>query len=272
MDDHDLILHHYSGANEEARLFGRVVGVLERLRTWDILGRTLPLSGTIYDIGGGAGVHASWLAGRGYEVQLFDPVSLHVDQATAAAQRLDPDVRFSVEQAEARSISRADGSADVVLLLGPLYHLLERSERMDCLAEVRRLLKPGGVLVAAGISRFAWLMDAYRQGLAEDGEVQAGITHSLETGRSVREPKPGSFLGHYHRPEELEFEIVDAGFGGSRIVGVEGFAWMLADLEQILDSDQEHDALLDQLRQVESEPSMLGVSNHLLALATKPAV
>ncbi len=270
MNDHDPVLLHYSEANEKERLTSRAVGVLERLRTWDIFERFLPPSGVVYDIGGGAGVHAVWLAGHGFEVQLFEPVSLHIDQATAAAEQLDAGQRFSIELADARSIPREDLSADVVLLLGPLYHLLDRPEREECLEEAHRLLKPGGLLVAAGISRFSWLMDAYRQSMAQVGEVQTSISFSVETGRSTKDPEPTSFQAYLHRPEELEAEIVDAGFVGSRMVGVEGFAWMLNDLDRILGSTSESEALLNQLRSVESEPSMLGASSHYLTLASKP--
>jgi hypothetical protein len=136
--------------------------------------------------------------------------------------------------------------------------------------EARRLLKPGGLLVAAGISRFSWLLDAYTHGLAGDEQTQASITYSLQTGRSTKNPEPGSFHGYLHRPDELMGEITDNGFTDLRPIGVEGFGSMLGDLEQILENEPQREALLSQLREVESEPSMLGVSNHLLVLAAKP--
>lgn len=270
MDGDELVLAHYSQAEEGTRLHETPRGVLERVRTWDLFERWLPADGVVYDVGGGAGVHAAWLADRGYIVELFDLVPSHVSEAIERSKARRPGRRFVVEQGDARSIPRDDESTDVVLLLGPLYHLVESSERRQALVEARRLLKPGGLLVAAGISRFAWLMDAYRKGVADSAEVQASIAYNLRTGRSNADPAPGAFWAYFHRPDELTAEIAAAGFENVSIAGVEGFAWMLPDLNAILDSPGSAEALLDQLRTVESEPSIVGASGHLLARGVKP--
>ena len=270
MDGDELVLAHYSQAEEGKRLNETPRGVLERLRTWDLFERWLPAHGVVYDVGGGAGVHGAWLADRGYIVELFDPVPGHLSEATAVSQAPDPGRRFVVEQGDARCTPRGDKSADVLLMLGPLYHLVETSERTQALKEAWRLLKPGGLLVAAGISRFAWLMDAYRKGVADSAEVQASITFNLRTGRSNADPAPGAFWAYFHRPDELTDEIAAAGFENVSIAGVEGFAWMLPNLNAILDSPTSAEALLDQLRTVECEPSIVGASGHLLAHGVKP--
>jgi SAM-dependent methyltransferase len=270
MDGDELVRAHYSQAEEGTRLHETPYGVLERLRTWDLFERWLPAHGVVYDVGGGAGVHAAWLADRGYVVELFDLVPGHVAEAAAVSQARSPGRRFVVEQGDARGIPRGDESADVVMLLGPLYHLVEGSERTQALREALRLLKPGGLLIAAGISRFAWLMDAYRKGIADSAEIQASITYNLRTGRSNAAPAPGAFWAYFHRPHELTGEITAAGFENVSIAGVEGFAWMLPDLNAILDSPASAEALLDQLRIVESEPGIVGASAHLLARGVKP--
>ena len=61
----------------------------------------------------------------------------------------------SISLGDARNLEWGDGSVDVVLLLGPLYHLPVRSDRIAALSEAFRVLKPGGLLFAVGISRFA---------------------------------------------------------------------------------------------------------------------
>ena len=105
-----------------------------------------------------------WLSENGYEVHLVDPVQRHVEQAReASASQLDHPLA-SITQGDARSLHHRDGSADTVLCMGPLYHLHIRDQRMAALGEARRVLKPGGVLVAQGINRFASLMDGVRLG------------------------------------------------------------------------------------------------------------
>lgn len=261
------ILGYYGRGKEQGRLFEEPQGVLERLRTWDLLDRFLPPGGKVLDIGGGAGVHARWLAERGYDVEMFDPVPLHLEQATQTATTLPQSRRFVVESADARDIPRPNMYADIVLLLGPLYHLVEATDRRSALEEARRLLRPGGYLAVAGISRFAWLMDAYRQQLASEPEIHETIIYSLETGRSVAQPGPASFWAHFHRPDELKAEISASGFHDVALCGIEGFAWLLPDLDEVLALESTQDRLLALLRKVETEPSVVGVSTHLLAMA-----
>ena len=83
-------------------------------------------------------------------------LALHVQQAQQAADA-QPEHLFTAQVADARSIPEPDASADVVVLLGPLYHLAEQAQRSAMLLEARRMLKPGGVVAAVGISRFAAL-------------------------------------------------------------------------------------------------------------------
>lgn len=233
------ILGYYAEGREHDRLLRDPRGVLERLRTW------------------GAGIHAGWLARRGYRVELFDPIPLHVDQAIETTKSLPAGRGFSAEAADARDVPRPDGCADVVLLLGPLYHLVEMSQRRIALSEALRLLRPGGLLVASGISRFAWAFDAYRQRFASEPEVHDSIAHTLETGRSTADPGPESFWAHFHRAAELQAEVESSGFHHVEAYGVEGFGWLLPDLDEILADALRQERFLGLLRALEREPRYL---------------
>ncbi|NNU78136.1 class I SAM-dependent methyltransferase [Clostridium estertheticum] len=68
------------------------------------------------------------------------------------------------EVCDARKINRADDSADIVLLMGPLYHLQNRDDRLQVLNEAKRVLKKGGLLFSVGISKFSsttWALSTY---------------------------------------------------------------------------------------------------------------
>src|SRR6185503_9428583 len=112
------LLAYYEQDREHGRLReGR--GRLEFWRTQDVLRRTLPPPpARVLDVGGGTGVHAEWLAADGYDVELIDPIPLHVRRASELAG-------VSARVGDARDLPVPDAGADAVLLLGPLYHLAD---------------------------------------------------------------------------------------------------------------------------------------------------
>jgi SAM-dependent methyltransferase len=262
--DPDIRAHYDEGAEQE-RLTAAPQGRLELLRTQAILRAALPPPpARVLDVGGGAGIHGRWLADDGYDVLLLDPVPLHVEQARAAG--------LAAELGDARELPAADGSADAVLMLGPLYHLPEPDGRLRALAEARRVLRAGGVVAAAAISRFASTLDGLRMGALADPAFRANVVRALETGihRNPGRVPDWFTTAYFHRPDDLDAEVADAGFESVRVVGVEGPAWLLGDLAAWLDDPSRRALVLDHLARIESEPSLLGASAHLLALATRP--
>jgi SAM-dependent methyltransferase len=264
------IVNHYSAVTESDRLTSGI-GLLERERTLEILGRFLPEPpATILDVGGAAGVYAFPLAERGYQVQLIDLTPLHVEQArtrTAGAGR----PLFDAQVGDARKLERGAGTADGYLLLGPLYHLTERADRIAALREANRILKRGGTLVAAAITRFASLLDGLARGFIEDPEFLAILMNDLASGQH-RNPigNPDYFTtAYFHRPEGLEDELVEAGFRRAQVIAVQGPGWLRRDFERHWENPDERRKLLSLIRSVESEPGLLAVSPHIVAVARK---
>jgi ubiquinone/menaquinone biosynthesis C-methylase UbiE len=100
----------------------------------------------------------------------------------AAAQPLR-----SCRMGDARALEMPADSADIVLLLGPLYHMTESSDRARALAEAARVLKPGGWLFAAAISRWASALDGLARDLLRDPRFAAIVEHDLQD-RQHRHP------------------------------------------------------------------------------------
>ena len=263
-DDLREHLGHYAHGREHVRLAdGR--GILERDRTKSLVSRVLPPPpATVYDVGGGPGVYARWLADLGYDVTLVDKYALHVEQAAAEASR---GAAFTALEGDARSLPAEDRSADVVLLLGPLYHLIERAERLAALAEARRVLRPGGVLVAAAISRHASLLESVFLGRLEDPACQRVVDRAVATGHHEPQIKDGFTRAYFHRVEELRDEVLAAGFGDADLFGVEGPACWLPEL--IERRAQPAPWMFEAAELCERDPLMIGMSAHLLALARR---
>ncbi len=267
--DVDDVAAYYALGLERDRLAGGP-GALEFARTQALLEWYLPPSpAVVADVGGGPGRYAVWLAERGYRVHLVDPVPLHVEQARLAARGRPGAALASAEVGDARALRLPDASADAVLLLGPLYHLVERAERLQALAEARRVCRQGGVIIAAAISRFASTLDGLRGGYLEDPTFAAVAAGDRRDGRH-RNPTsdPAYFTtAYFHRPEELAAECAAVGLLHEATLAVEGPGWLLPDLDARLADERRRAVLLDALAALEVELALLGVSAHLLTVA-----
>jgi ubiquinone/menaquinone biosynthesis C-methylase UbiE len=268
----EAVLHYASGY--EATRVTQGGGRLEYVRTQELVHRFVPPApAVVLDVGGGPGAYALWLATLGYAVHLVDALPLHVELArqASAAQLTAP--LASVELGDARTLAWPDHSADAVLLFGPLYHLTERSDRVAALREARRIVRPGGVVLAVGISRFASTLDGLFSGFLADPAFAEIIRHDLEDGQH-RNPTghPAYFTtAYFHRPEELGAEVVDAGLLHETTLAVEGPAWLSPWVEDQWRQQAQREAILPLLRRLENEPSVLGASAHLLVVARSEA-
>jgi ubiquinone/menaquinone biosynthesis C-methylase UbiE len=262
---------HYLQGGESERLSNEW-GELEQLRTQAILARHLPSApAVILDVGGGAGAYAFPLAKQGYEVHLIEPVELHLEQARSYAEASGVTLA-SITQGDARQLDFPASSADAVLLLGPLYHLVERSDRLQALLEARRVLRPRSVLFAASISRFASLIDGLSRGFFQDADfrkiVEADLTHGLHSNPTNH---PEYFTtAYFHRPEEFAAEVSGAGFGDIQMLAIEGPAWSTTLFREAWNDAVQRQRFLEFLSLIEGEPSIQGASAHVMAVASRP--
>lgn len=262
------VIRYYSEADEASRLSSGWFQ-LEQARTRELILRHLPPApATIIDAGGGAGVYACWLAACGYQVHLIDPVAKHVEQARAASAQQPEHPLASAEVGDARHFPHADGSADAVLLLGPLYHLVEKEDRLACLREAHRVLRPGGLLWGAGVSHFASLLDSLTHGFFDDPQFAPILERDLENGQH-RNPTSNPLYftdAYFHRPGELSREFLAAGFRVLEVLAIEGPGWLARDFDRLWNDPQQRERLLAAVRKVEREPSVLGASAHVMAI------
>ena len=257
---------YYERSDEQGRL-GH--GSVELLRTRELLTCWLPTApAEVLDVGGGAGVYALWLAAQGYAVDLMDPMQKHVDQACAASVQSAHALR-AVALGDARTLDRPDACVDAVLLLGPLYHLVEADDRAQALAEAFRVLRPGGVVVAAAIGRWASTIDGLALGYLGVEGFASIVAEDLATGVH-RNPTahPGWFTtAYFHTPAQLAAEVSGAGFDADGPVAVEGPTPVHASL---LDGGRNQTVALAAIRRLERDPSVLGASPHVLVAGRKP--
>jgi ubiquinone/menaquinone biosynthesis C-methylase UbiE len=265
------IADYYQRAPEESRL-EHGASLLEHARTRELIERHIPPApAEVLDVGGAAGPYALWLAERGYAVHLVDAMPRLVDLARQRAERASRGLA-SCRVADARALPFNDESATVMLLLGPLYHLVDAGDRRRALVEAARVLQPGGVLIAAAISRWASALDGLARDLFRDVRFAGIVERDIHDGqhRNPTERLDYFTTAYLHRPPELRVEVEGAGLTVEGLYGVEGPGWILPDVVERWNDPERRAALLHVARLLESEPAVLGSSAHLLIVGRKP--
>ena len=261
---------YYAEFPEESRLSSGP-SRLEFARTKDILTRVLPPPPCcVLDVGGAAGAYSIWLAARNYEVHLVDASPRLVEQARTESSRAGTPLR-SISVGDARRLPQPSGSAEAILVMGPLYHLPEANDRQLALREAARVLAAGGVLVAAAISGYASALDGLASGLSKDPAFRAIRDRDLLEGQHRNRTDQVDYFttAYFHRPEDLVREIESAEFKDVVALGVEGPGWVLSDFDARWDNPVVRQDLLDVAKALEREPSIIGASAHILGIGKK---
>ena len=256
--------YYAQDAEDERLLVG--AGPLEFERTKELLSRVLEPGLRVADVGGGTGRYAEWLTEIGCVVELVDTFPLHVQHARARSAG-----RFGVRLGDARELPFGDREFDAVLLLGPLYHLQEREDRLAALREAHRVCREGGVVAGAGISRLAPLLGSVKSGSFLEQRVLDNIVDESSGGRRVPpERRSGLFPdAWFHLPEELRAELGEAGLEVEAIYGVEGAGWLATGFVELWADPASRGRILELARGLEQDERVAALSPHLLAVARR---
>jgi SAM-dependent methyltransferase len=265
------IRDYYDRWPEESRL-ERGAFQLEELRSRELILRHAPEPpALVLDVGGAAGAYAFWLADHGYDVRLLDAVPRLIEVARQRNERAARKLA-ACDVADSRALPEPNESAAMVLLLGPLYHLVQERDRQVALSEAMRVLRPGGVLIAAGISRWGSVLDGLSRESLRDREFARIVERDLLDGHHQNPTKQLDYFttAYFHRPEDLRREVGAAGFEVEGLYGVEGPGWILPDLVERWTDPERREIILQVARALESEPSVIGWSAHLIVVGRKP--
>jgi ubiquinone/menaquinone biosynthesis C-methylase UbiE len=267
MENIDNVLQYYENANEDERILRHSI---EFIRTKEIISRYLPEKQIkILDACGASGHYAYWLAEKGHEVHLIDLSPKHIDNAKNNRQKYNASLA-SMKTGDARSLECEKESFDMVLLMGALYHLQERSDRILCLNEVNRVLKRGGIAVFSYISRYAIILDGFRKGYINDPHKKELIDIDFLNGKhDPSTDEKGHFPNKYlHSTKEIYEELLATKYCDITVYGVEGFSEFI-DRSKYLEDKIKLENLLHYLRLIEQDPEIMGVSDHKLVICKR---
>lgn len=255
--DPDVVAWYEEVDDEEHRLQTWPHARLEELRSRELIeGHLGDRCLDVLDVGGAAGAYAGWLAGLGHRVHLVDPVPRHV----TAASRL-PGV--SAEIGDARALGAGDASYDLVLLMGPLYHLAGRADRVQALREAARVARPGGTVVTSAIGRYSVVTEFVLHARLEE-RYERILEHLVVTGENTDDV--GFPLRHSHTWDELRDEAVEAGLTQVEVYGVEGPMAYGLDLVPAERLEASLTQAVVAARMLQTDRRIIDASPHLLAI------
>ncbi len=188
--------------NEHGRLERHPI---ERDVTWRFLDRYLPSSGKILDIGAATGVYTIPLAKKGFSVTAVDFSPNLIETCRDRIRELGLKNKVTCLVSDARNLSQVtDTDFDAVLLMGPLYHLVEEEDRKTALKEVYRRMKPGGAIFSAFISRYGFWSDVMHT-IPHFIEYREDVRSVLEGGKDLEMPSwgPGGFRAYFATVPEI---------------------------------------------------------------------
>jgi S-adenosylmethionine-dependent methyltransferase len=237
--------------------------------TMRLLSTFLPTGGRVLDCGGGPGRYALWLAGQGYDVTLFDLSAACLERARAEARGAGLALTF--EQGTATDLGRFDdASFDAVLVMGPLYHLREPVDRQQVVAEAVRVLRPGGLVAAAFLTRTAALRYVAKEEASRVLELYEPMLNVIRQGYDATFPPPDDdhFHAYFAHPTEVEPLLRGAGLAPLGIFATEGFVSMIDEMVNTLQG-AEWEAWVELNLKLASDSTLFSGAEHLLAFGKK---
>jgi ubiquinone/menaquinone biosynthesis C-methylase UbiE len=222
----------------------------------------------ILDLGGGPGRYAFHYAAKGYRVSLVDLSPGNI----AFARRKQDELGVALESAEtgdARDLSALpDASFDLVLCMGPLYHLTDDADRARAVRECRRLAKPGGHLVFSFITHMAQAISVLQKWPGRIIEWEACLEHGIATGRNDTAFDTGFTEARLVDPLEVAPFLEAQGLKVLRVAGAQG---LFAQSEALLMAlpPAERQRWIDFSWRHSTKPSTLGASQHVLGIARR---
>ena len=260
------IYGYYNRYSENERLNRRRSRNLERITTMRYLEPYLSKDKVLADIGCGTGAYCFELAGKTKRVTAVDLIERHVAQVDERiAAEKTPNLKAHVASATNLDLLET-GSFDVVICLGPLYHLQRPDERRLCLDECGRILRKDGVLALSYINKQATVSYFAKNGKHFSRElVRAFEDDEYEAFSSFDDFLSISYCTD---PASMESEAVRAGFGIMKNVAADGISYFISDQLEEMD-DAQWNAYVDyHLRHCE-DATTFGMSSHGLLICRK---
>lgn len=255
-DEMEQISKTYELFDEDSRLNRSKAARVEFLTTVKYIEQYLRPNAKILDIGAGAGEYSLYFAKNGYAVSAIE---LADNNIKAFYNKITANCPVALTQGNAMDLSiYEDKSFDIVLLLGPLYHLYNEADRQKCISEAKRVCKDNGVLFFAFIS--------HDMVIATELAYNPDFFNSNEYNHETLKLEDFPFV--FFTVDECRKMLCNGGITINHEIASDGMSELLAEKINALD-DYSYNQYLKYHFYCCKKPELLGHSNHLLFIGTK---
>lgn len=261
-------MQYYNNYNEEIRTKRSRVHTIEFITNVELVSRFMQPQSNILDVGAGTGVYSFYFAKQGHSVEALDIVPKHVEEMNAKKAQLENKIDINIDLGNALNLTQyKDSIFDMVICFGPIYHLRNIEDRMKCIAECKRVLKPGGYLALAYLNKNFIVPRSFMSD--KNPLEESHINDLLDTGNILGKDE-GDFLSisHFDKPIDVVELVENQGMEVALHGGAEGIAPFISEKINNL-SEIEYKLWLDYHLRTCTEDSIIGISNHGLLIAKK---
>lgn len=268
MTDFDRVKAYYSIFPEENRfkMMG-FSGIMEYEMTMRIFAKYMGWNKTVLDLGGGAGVYSIPLAKAGHKVYLADLSERLIE----VAKKADEDKLLTCNVVNATDLSiYEDSMFDTVLLMGPLYHLLEAPEREQCVRECYRVLKKGGRIFASFIPYLSGSIGIVERYIGHPEQVDINnLKEVFASGKFRNNANSGFQEGYYPTSKEIEKLFDDCGFSKLEIRSIRGFGNNMEEYIYKIEDEVIRNEIFSLIEKTASDESIVEMCSHAMYIGEK---